>query len=388
MTAAPSPAAATAADSEANWQRTPLFDAHVRLGGQMVEYAGWHMPVQYQGHGLVAEHLATRSGVGLFDVSHMGEIIVEGPNAQAEVNRLVSNDVSKLGEGDACYAVLCHPDGGAVDDLYVYRVGAERFFLVVNAANTAKDFEHIQQHAREPQRIHNRSADFAQIAVQGPNAAILLAAVAPGEAIGLPRNRIRVHSFDGADMLVATTGYTGESGFEIYCAPTSAQALWFALLDAGRDWGVCPIGLGARDTLRLEMGYPLYGHELDDHTNGYEARVGWAMRPKKAGGFIGSEPLLAVLAAGPTKKLVGLELLDRGVPRADYAVLHAGKVVGKVTSGTHSPCLKKPIALAYVPSELAAVGTELSIDVRGQPKKAVVVAFPFVQPLPSNSSAA
>ncbi|MBM4343807.1 MAG: glycine cleavage system aminomethyltransferase GcvT [Deltaproteobacteria bacterium] len=365
-------------------QRTPLFDAHVRLGGQMVEFAGWHMPVQYQGRGLVAEHLATRSAVGLFDVSHMGEIIVQGPGAEAEVNRLVSNDVSKLGDGDACYALLCHAHGGTVDDLYVYRLEADRFLLVVNASNAAKDFAHMVQNARHPGIFANRSGDFAQIAVQGPNAARLLRRVAPGEAIGLPRNRVRVHAFDGGDLLVATTGYTGESGFEIYCAPDQAERLWFALLDAGADLGVSPVGLGARDTLRLEMGYPLYGNELDDHTNGYEARVGWAMRPKKAGGFIGSDPLLQVLAQGPARKLVGLELTDRGVPRAEYPVLHQGQPVGKVTSGTHSPSLKKPVALAYVPADLSAPGTPLAIDVRGQPKAAVVVPFPFVTPLPSN----
>lgn len=364
----------------ANLQRTPLYDAHVRLGGQIVEFAGWQMPVQYQGRGLVAEHKATRTAVGLFDVSHMGEIIVSGAGAAEEVNRLVSNDTSKLQDGDACYALLCREDGTAVDDLYVYRLEAERFLLVVNASNIAKDFAHMQRVALRPQQIVNRSAEFAQIAVQGPNASQLLTRVAPGDAIGLPRNRIRVHQFAGGDLLVATTGYTGEAGFEIYCPPSIAEALWFALLDAGADLGVCPIGLGARDTLRLEMGYPLYGHELDDQTNGYEARVGWAMRPKKPGGFVGSEPLLQVLAQGPQRKLVGLELIDRGVPRAGYPVLHNGLAVGTVTSGTQSPTLNKPIALAFVPAALAEIGTELAIDIRGQAKKAAVVPFPFVTP--------
>ena len=275
--------------AETALRRTPLFDAHVRLGGQMVEFAGWHMPVQYQGRGLVAEHEATRTAVGLFDVSHMGEILIEGPGAAVEVNRLVSNDTSKLAEGDACYALLCHDDGGTVDDLYVYRLGAERFLVVVNASNADKDFAYMQKMARKPSLVHNRSDDFAQIAVQGPHATKLLQRVAPGEAIGLPRNKIRVHTFAGRDVLVATTGYTGEAGFELYCAPQSAEALWFALLDAGQDLGVSPVGLGARDTLRLEMGYPLYGHELDDQTSGYEARVGWAIKPKKEGGFVGGE---------------------------------------------------------------------------------------------------
>lgn len=361
-------------------QRTPLYDAHLRLGGQMVAFAGWEMPVQYAGKGLVEEHQATRMAVGLFDVSHMGEILVEGPGALAELNRLVSNDISKLEDGDACYNVLCHEDGGTVDDLYVYRLGPERFFVVVNASNADKDFAHMQRVARKPELFHNRCKDFAQIAVQGPNASELLARVSPGDAIGLQRNKIRVHDFRGANLLVATTGYTGEAGFEVYCPPEIADALWTALLDSGADLGVTPVGLGARDTLRLEMGFPLYGHELDDQTSGYEARVGWAIKPKKDGGFIGGEALQRLQAGGLPKKLVGLELIDRGVPRADCQVLHEGKVVGKVTSGTHSPTAKKPIALAYVSPSLAALGTEVSVDIRGQAKRAVVVAYPFVTP--------
>ena len=360
--------------------RTPLFDAHVAAGGQMVAFAGWEMPVQYQGKGLVVEHEATRTAVGLFDVSHMGEIIVEGPDAEAEVNRLVSNDVSVLNDGDACYAVLCHEDGCAVDDLYVYRLGRERFLLCVNASNADKDFAHIQAVALHPERIHNRSNDFAQIAVQGPNASKLLARVAPGDAIGLPRNFIRVHDWKGANLLVATTGYTGEAGFEIFIPPELATPFWNELMAAGGDLGVMPIGLGARDTLRLEMGYPLYGHELDDQTTGLEARVGWDIKLKKPNGFIGSEGLKRRQAAGLPKKLVGHELLDRGVPRTDYAVLQGTEVVGKVTSGTHSPTAKKPIALAFVRPDLAVVGTELAIDIRGQAKKAVVVPYPFVTP--------
>lgn len=346
----------------------------------MVAFAGWEMPVQYAGKGLVVEHEATRTAVGLFDVSHMGEILVEGPGAEAEVNRLVSNDVTKLGDGDACYALLCHEDGGTVDDLYVYRLGPERFLLCVNASNVDKDFAHMQAVALDPARFTNRSHDFAQIAVQGRNASALLSRVAPGEAIGLPRNFIRVHDFRGANLLVATTGYTGEAGFEIFVPPELATPLWQALLAAGQDLGVMPIGLGARDTLRLEMGYPLYGHELDDQTSGLEARVGWAMKLKKDGGFIGSAALQRRQAAGLPKRLVGIELIDRGVPRADYAILHGTDVVGKVTSGTHSPTAKKPIALAYVRPDLGAVGTELAMDIRGQAKKAIVVPFPFVTP--------
>lgn len=355
-------------------QRTPLFDVHVALGGQIVDFAGWEMPVQYKGLGLVAEHLATREGCGLFDVSHMGEIVVEGPTAEAEVQRLVSNDVSKLSDGDACYALLCHPNGGTVDDLYVYRLGAERFLLVVNAANIDKDFAHMQAHATTPSCVVNRSDEFAQIAVQGPKASAVLAAVAPGDAIGLPRNFIRVHDFHGANLLVATTGYTGEPGFEIYCPPEVAADLWRALMAADPD--VTPVGLGARDTLRLEMGYALYGHELRDDINGYEARVAWAIK-LGAGPFIGSEALAEIKANKPSRRLVGLEMIDRGIPRADYPVLHGGDVVGQITSGTHSPILKQSIAIALVPRLLSKLGTELEVEMRGKPRRARVVKYPF-----------
>lgn len=360
-------------------RRTPLYDAHVALGGQMVAFAGWDMPVQYAGRGVVAEHEATRTAAGLFDVSHMGEILVEGPGAVDEVNHLVTNDASKLGDGDAMYALLCHPHGGTVDDLYVYRLGPERYLLCVNASNVDKDFAHMQAHALDARRLSNRSDDFAQIALQGPKASAILARVLPGDAIGLPRNHIRVHSFHGADMLVATTGYTGEAGFEIYSPPEIAQDLWNALLKAGEADGICPVGLGARDTLRLEMGYALYGHELDDDTNGYEARVGWAIKLNKPAGFVGSEALAKVKAAGVKKKLVGLKMLDRGIARDGASVLHEGRVVGKVTSGTHSPTLKAAIALAYVEPQLAADGTVLEVDLRGQLRKAQVSPYPFIK---------
>ena len=355
---------------------TPLLDCHIAAGGQMVDFAGWRLPVQYKGRGLVAEHLATREACGLFDVSHMGEIIVEGPDAVAEVNRLVSNNVSQLEDGDACYALLCHEDGGTVDDLYVYRLGAERLLLVVNASNTTKDFNHMLRHSRHPEWFHNRSHDFAQIALQGPKASEILAQVASGEAIGLPRNRIRVHDFNGANLLVATTGYTGERGFEIYTPPEVAADLWNALLQAGKAAGICPVGLGARDTLRLEMGYPLYGNDLNDSTNGIEARLGWAIK-FKAGDFVGRDALLEIKRAGPKRRLVGLQMVDRGVPRAGYPVLLAGEQVGHVTSGTHSPSLARPIALAMVPAELSEIGTMLAVDIRGNPRQAAVCRFPF-----------
>jgi aminomethyltransferase len=360
-------------------QRTPLYAAHVAAGGQMVPFAGWEMPVQYAGRGVVAEHMATRTTAGLFDVSHMGEIIVEGPGATATLNGLVTNDVSKLEEGTACYALLCHANGGTVDDLFVYRLGPERYLVCVNASNKDKDYAYMKAHASKPELLHDRSDDFAQIALQGPNAAEILARVLPGEALGLPRNRIRVHSFHGADMLVATTGYTGEPGFEIYCPPELAMDLWNALMTGGADLGISPVGLGARDTLRLEMGYALYGHELDDETNGYEAKVGWAIKLDKAGGFIGRDALAGIKTAGVKRKLVGLKMVDRGIAREGTPIVENGQRVGHVTSGTHSPNLKQAIAMAYVPSASAALGQIVTVELRGEPRKAQVVSYPFVQ---------
>ncbi len=367
-------------------QRTPLFDAHVAAGGQMVPFAGWEMPVQYKGHGLVSEHLATRQNCGLFDVSHMGEIIVQGPGACDELNRLVTNDVAALEDGEATYALLTHADGGTVDDLFIYRLGADRYLVVVNAANTDKDFAHMLAHAGKPELFSNRSGDFAQIAVQGPRAIDVLRAVIDGDATELPRNKIRVHDFHGANVLVATTGYTGELGYELYAPPEIAAALWGELFASGAGFGIVPCGLGARDTLRLESGYALYGHELADDINGYEARVGWAIKLKR-GDFVGRDALAAIRKNKSKRRLVGLEMVDRGIPRAGYAVKQAGEVVGHVTSGTHSPSLAKPIALALVPRALSKLGTSLELDIRGRIKRVAVCKFPFYTRTPSGESA-
>ncbi len=366
------------APQDAPLRRTPLYETHVAAGGQMVPFAGWEMPVQYKATGLEAEHRATRTAAGLFDVSHMGEIVIDGEDAEAEVDRLVSNDVRKLQDGEACYALLCHPNGGVVDDLFVYRLAADRFLLVVNASNIDKDFAFLRAHARRPERVVNRSDDFAQIALQGPLAAQILAAVAPGGALDAPRNQIHVHGFEGYDLLVATTGYTGEAGYEIYCAPAAAPALWQALLDVGGPQGLVPVGLGARDTLRLEVGYALYGHELTDDVDPFEGRVGWAVK-LEGRSFVGSEALAAKKAAGPARRLVGLEMVERGIARADYAVVRDGAPIGHVTSGTHSPTLGKPIAMALLQASSAKIGTEVEVDLRGRLRKAVVVKLPFLQ---------
>lgn len=342
----------------------------------MVEFAGWDMPVQYQGYGLVAEHQATRTAAGLFDVSHMGEIAVRGPDALAEIDRLVTNDITALADGDATYALLTHPDGGTVDDLYVYRLAADSYLCVVNAANKDKDFAHMLEFATRPELFADRSDAYAQIALQGPKAADILTQVAPGEATHLARNQVRKHDFAGAELLVATTGYTGEAGYEIYCEPSVAGALWDAFLHAGGPSGLLPVGLGARDTLRLECGYALYGHELTDDINGYEARLGWAIKLKRAD-FIGRDALAAVRRQKSSRLLVGIEMLDRGIPRADYPVVNDGVVIGHVTSGTQSPTLGKPIALALIAREFSALGTELQVDIRGRLRAAAVCRYPF-----------
>ena len=360
----------------ADLKRTPLFDAHVEAGGQMVPFAGWEMPVQYKSLGLVAEHHACRNAAGLFDVSHMGEIVVQGPGALEELDRLVSNDITALADGEATYALLTHEHGGTVDDLFVYRLGPERFLVVVNAANTAKDFAHMLRFARKPGLFADRSDDFAQIALQGPMAQTILRDVCDGEATDLPRNRIRAHSFHGADVLVATTGYTGELGYELYCPPEIAADLWRELMDIGGPLGLKPVGLGARDTLRLESGYALYGHELADEINGFEARVSWAIKLKR-GDFVGRDALATIRRNKAARWIVGIEMVDRGIARADYPVFSGDQQVGHVTSGTHSPTLGKPIALALVDRAVAAVGTELEIDIRGRRKRAVVCKYPF-----------
>ncbi len=365
------------ATSSHNLCRTPLHDAHVEAGGQMVDFAGWQMPIQYAGHGLLAEHHATRRAAGLFDVSHMGEILVEGPHAVEELDRLLTNRVGQIAVGQAAYSLLCHEDGGTVDDLYVYRLGEERFLVVVNAANRAKDFDHMRRHAREADCFTDRSDDFAMLALQGPAARAILADVAPGEALDLARNYIRVHNFRGADLLVATTGYTGERGFEIYTPPEIAVDLWRALSDAGRDVGLVPVGLGARDTLRLEMGFALYGHELRDDINGYEAGLGWVIKLAK-GDFVGREALAAVKQAGPRRKLVGLEMVDRGIARDGYPILSDGAVIGAVTSGTRSPTGEKSIAMALIDASVAATASEVDVEIHGRPRRAKVVRMPFV----------
>ncbi len=360
----------------ADLAQTPLYAVHQRLGGRLVEFAGYAMPVQYDG--ILAEHERVRTRVGLFDVSHMGEVRVTGPEALEAVNRLVTNDLHRVGDGRALYTALCDTDGGIVDDLILYRLSATEIFICVNAANRAADVAHMRAHLTGDARLEDESDRWAQIAVQGPNAPELLARVFP-KAAKLKPFRVAQVDYGGRPAYFATTGYTGERGAEVYVAPEAAEALWNELTERGQDLDVGPAGLGARDTLRLEMAYCLYGNDIDRTTTPLEAGLGWVTRLDKPG-FVGKDALVAQEAAGVPRKLVGLEVFDRGIPRHGYPVLHQGRQVGHVTSGTKSPSTGRAIGLAYVEAALSAPGTELAVDCRGKEKPARVVDTPFYQP--------
>ena len=345
----------------------------------MIDFGGWDMPVQYPA-GTIEEHLRTRSHAGLFDVSHMGEINVSGPDAIAFVNRLTSNDVTKLVDGQAQYSALTTPDGTVVDDLVIYRFAADHLLLVVNAGTTDKDWEWItSHHAGEAVELKNASSDYCQLALQGPDAQTILQ-----KLTDLPLAEIKYYYYtrgavDGINSIVSRTGYTGEDGFEVYAAPEHAEKLWSKMLDAGNygaNTGVLPCGLAARNTLRLEAGMALYGHEIDETTTLLEANLGWICKLDK-GDFIGREPLAQQKANGVQRKLVGFEITDRGIARDDQEVVINDQRAGKVTSGSPAPFLKKNIGFAYVPVEYANVGQEIKIDVRGRLVCAQVVKTPF-----------
>ncbi len=361
--------------------RTPLYQAHLDAGARMVEFAGWDMPVQYKG--LLEEHAAVREGCGLFDVSHMGEILVTGPRALEALQRLVTNDLSKCKDGQAQYSALCNEQGFVIDDIIVYRFSADRLFVCVNATGREKDFAWMKAHELEGSHFEQQSDAWAQIAVQGPKAAALVDSLCAPHVIDLANYHFRVAVVAGIpDCIAARTGYTGEDGFEIFCAPARAHELWNKLLDAGRSVGAMPCGLGARDSLRLEVAYRLYGNDMDDAHTPLEAGLGWIVKLDKAGGFIGADALRAQKSAGLSRKLVGLKLTGKGIARHGYPVRAQGSSdsVGVVTSGTMSPRLKEPIALAYVPTALAAEGTLVDVEIRGKPVAAVVVKTPFVPP--------
>jgi len=357
-------------------QKTVLCSEHEKLGAKMVEFAGWWMPIQYSA--LRAEHDNVRKNVGLFDVSHMGEVRVKGPKAMAALEWLTTNDVSKLNEGEAHYSLLPNDRGGLVDDIFVYCLVKNQDYLVcVNASNKDKDYSWMKEHNKGAD-ITDESGKWSQIAIQGPKALALCDDVFSFKVSAMARNRIQVGEFKGHKILVATTGYTGEKGCEVFIENAGAVALWQTLMEKGQKYSVLPIGLGARDTLRTEMKYSLYGNEIDDTTNPYAASLGWVIKPQNKD-FINKSGIVGGKEAGLKQALIGFKMLDKGIPRSHYTLFSFdNKEIGKVTSGTHSPTLDEPIGIAYISTEFAKEGTEFFVDIRGRKVKAKVCKTPFV----------
>lgn len=358
--------------------QTPLIDRHRAAGAKLVDFAGWEMPIQYTG--VLDEYHAVRTKAGLFDVSHMGRILVSGAGSGPFLQRLATNDASKLAVGQAHYSMVCNERGGIKDDIFVYRTGPTDFLLCVNASNREKILDWMQQHrGMDDCAIEDQSAALAQIAIQGPASRDILAALGAGGAGRLKLHHCCESPLGTIPCFIARTGYTGELGYEINVASDRAPELWTKLLDAGRGYGLKPAGLGARDLLRLEMGYLLYGNDIDEHTTPLEAGVEWAVSFEK-GEFIGREALLALKQAGVTRRFVGFELLEKAVPRHGFKILSPrpeGEPIGEVTSGNLSPLLQKGIGLGYVPLRYATPGTAIAVDIRGKTVPARIVKPPF-----------
>ena len=355
-------------------KKTALYDVHVQLGAKMVEFAGFHMPIQY--HSIREEHIRVRTTVGVFDVSHMGEIIISGPKALDMVQKVTINDASKLAIGQVQYSAMCYPDGGIVDDLLVYRF-QDHFMLVVNAANTEKDYQWILKNKIDGCQIVNKSDEITQLAVQGKKSEATLQKLTDIDLAAVKYYWFTEDDLAGVSMIISRTGYTGEPGFELYFDNDHAVEVWNAIMEAGKEFEIEPIGLGARDTLRLEKKMCLYGNDIDETTNPIESGLSWITKLDK-GDFIGREALLKVKQEGPKRRLVAMVLEGQGFPRKGYDIFKDGQQVGKITSGTVSPILNKGIAMGYVATPFAKVGTELTIDIRGKKVPAVIIKPPFV----------
>jgi aminomethyltransferase len=357
-------------------KRTPLFPVYERYGAKTIDFGGWELPVQFTS--IKEEHEAVRMRAGLFDVSHMGEFVVKGSGSLAFLQKMMTNDVAKLTDGRAQYTLMCYEDGGTVDDLLIYKKADGEYLLVVNAANIEKDFAWLNQHAFGDVQLENVSAEIAQLALQGPLAEQVLQ-----KLTNIDLSALKFFAFQdnvdlqGVKALVSRTGYTGEDGFEIYCRAEDAIALWEAILEAGKEEGVIPCGLGARDTLRFEAALPLYGQELSKDITPIEAGLGFAVKTNKEMDFIGKDVLKQQKEEGTARKLAGIEMMDKGIPRHGYKVFANGEEIGFITTGTQSPTLKKNIGLALMKTEFAGLGSEVEVEIRGKRLKAKVIATPF-----------
>ncbi|KLU60481.1 aminomethyltransferase [Peptococcaceae bacterium CEB3] len=365
----------------AELKRTPLYAEHVAAKAKVIDFGGWEMPVQYAG--VIEEHKAVRTKAGLFDVSHMGEVDVQGPDALAFVNHLITNDASRIADGQILYSPMCYPNGGIVDDLLVYRYSPGHFYLVVNASNTDKDYAWMEEQKQGfDVALANVSSQTAQLALQGPSAERILQKLSDVDLRKIKYYWFTQGKIDGVPCLISRTGYTGEDGFEFYFSPQYAAGLWNRVLESGRGEGIQPIGLGARDTLRFEARLPLYGNELGPDISPLEAGLGIFVkldkpsRPEREG-FVGQTALLRQKKEGLSRRLVGLEMIGRGIARSHYPVSKNGAEVGFVTSGSFSPTLDKNIALALVRADLASVGEDLEVIIRNKPVEARVIPTPF-----------
>jgi len=356
-------------------KNTALTHVHEQLGAKMVPFAGYNMPVSYEG--VTIEHETVRNGVGVFDVSHMGEFLVTGPHALELIQKVSSNDASKLIDGQAQYSCLPNAEGGIVDDLIIYRLNEEKWLLVVNASNIEKDWEWINKHNTMGAVLKNLSEDYSLLAIQGPKAVEAMQSLTSVNLSEIKFYTFKVADFAGIEhVIISATGYTGSGGFEIYCKNSEVEQIWNKVLEAGAGYGIKPIGLAARDTLRLEMGYCLYGNDIDDGTSPIEAGLGWITKFTKE--FINFENIKKEKEKGPVRRLVGFELKERGIPRAGYAIVDEnGYTIGRVTSGTMSPSLAKGIGLGYVPTAFQEPGSEIFIQIRKNAIPAIVVKLPF-----------
>ena len=358
-------------------KKTAFTEIHRSLGAKLVDFAGFEMPVQYSG--IIDEHLAVRNNVGVFDVTHMGEFIVRGKDAAAFLQRMTINDVSKLYEGRVQYSALCYDNGGIVDDLLVYHCG-DHYMLVVNASNTQKDFDWLKSHLSGDVELQDRSSSYSLLAVQGPRSLKTLQKLTSVNLSPMEYYHFVLGTLAGVDMIISRTGYTGELGFELYFDSDAAlgKKVWDAVFGAGKEFGIKPIGLGARDTLRLEMGYCLYGNDIDQTTNPLEAGLGWITKINK-GDFIGKPVIAKVKQEGLKRRLVGFNLSEKAVARHGYPLISKGVEIGHVTSGTFSPSLERAIGLGYVVSGSDAVGNSIQVSIRGKEVGASIVNLPFVQ---------